>query len=128
MNPPHSGCAEVTLTNQLLKETGTYCQLNPAKRSQAQLSKVSLGRVDKPLTSTEPVDERPDTLHMDINITTNLVTIAERLFYHKQTGQPLKYTKTENDKKSMDSCSAQYHQILRHDITTLCEITQNPGN
>lgn len=55
-------------------------------------------------------------------------TIAARLFYHKETGQPLKYAKTEGDKKLMESCQAKFHTILRRRITTLAEITQNPGN
>ena len=128
MDPPYSGDAKVSLTNNLLMEAAHYCQLNPDKRSQAELSKISLGTKHMPICSTDPVKEKPDALHLDINVTKQLVTIANRLFHHKRTGQPLKYNKTEVDKTEMNSSEALYHKKLRERIATLPEITQNPGN
>lgn len=61
-------------------------------------------------------------------MTRQLTTVASRLFHHKESGQPLKYEKTEGEKKEMESNEAKYHKILRKRITTLPEITQNPGN
>lgn len=128
MDPPFYGDASVSLTNNLLKEAAHYCLLNPEKKSQAQLSKISLGTKQMPICSTDPGKERPDALHLDINVTKQLVTIASRLFHHKQSGQPLKYNKTEVDKKEMESSEALYHKKLRERIATLPELTQNPGN
>jgi hypothetical protein len=128
MNPPHTGNAPVTLTNNMLREACHYCQLNPSKKSQAQLSKVSLGTKEMPLCSTEALQETPDTLHLDINVTKQLVTIACRLLHHKRTGQPLTYVKSDEDKKEMESSEALYHKKLRERIATLPELTQNPGN
>ena len=127
MNPPHTGNAPVTLTNNLLREACHYCQLNPSKKSQSQLSKISLGTKEMPLCSTEAVQETPDALHLDINVTKQLVTIACRLLHHKRTGQPLTYIKSDGDKKEMESSEALYHNKLRERIATLPELTQNPG-
>ena len=127
-NPPHSGDACVTLTNTLLKEASHYCRLNPARKSQAAISKIALGIKETPLSSTEPGDERPDALHLDINVTKHLITIAARLFHHKESGQPLRYEKTEVDKKEMENSEAKYYKILREKIATLPELTQCPGN
>jgi hypothetical protein len=104
--PPYVGDAEVSLSNTLLKETAQYCQLNPSKKSQELLSKVAIGVKEKPMCSTELFKERPDCLHLDINVTTQLTTIAARLFYHGETGQPLKYEKTEADRREMESSAA----------------------
>ena len=126
--PPFSGDNPVTLTNSLLKEASHYCRVNPSKKSQEQLSKIACGVKEIPLSSTEPTDERPDSLHLDINVTKHLVTIASRLFHHKVSGQPLKYEKSGLEKKEMESSEALYHKILRRNITTLPEMTQCPGN
>ena len=127
-DPPYSGDAPVTLTNTLLTEASRYCQFNPQKKNQSQLSKISFGSKEFPLSSTEPINEKPDALHLDINVTKHLVTIASRLYHHKESGQPLKYEKAEVDQKEMDSSEAKYHKILREKIRTLPEITQYPGN
>ena len=126
-DPPHSGDNPVTLTNTLLREASNYCQLNPDQKSQEQISKISFGVKEVPLSSTEPNDERPDALHLDINVTKQLVNIAARLYHHKVSGQPLKYEKAGIDKKEMESNEALYYQILREKISTLPELTQCPG-
>ena len=82
MKPPYSGNAGVTLTNNLIHETAHYCQLNPNKKSQELLGKVARGVKNKPLCSTEPKDERPDALHLDINVTSFLITIACRIYIY----------------------------------------------
>ena len=126
--PPYSGDNPVTLTNALLKEASHYCRVNPSKKSQEQLSKIACGVKEVPFSSTEPKDERPDSLHLDINVTKHLVTIASRLFHHEVSGQPLKYEKSGLEKKEMESSEALYHKILRRKVTTLPEMTQCPGN
>lgn len=63
-DPPHSGCNPVTLSNTLLREAAHYCQFNPSKKSQEQLSKIALGVKEVPLSTTELNDERPDALHL----------------------------------------------------------------
>jgi hypothetical protein len=127
-DPPQKGDNPVTLTNTLLREASHYCQLNPDQKSQEQLSKIAHGVKEVPLSSTEPKDERPDSLHMDLNVTKQLVNIASRLYHHKVSGQPLKYEKTGIDKKEMESNEALYYQMLRGKISTLPELTQCPGN
>ena len=127
-DPPFSGSNPVTLTNTLLREASHYCQLNPSRKSQEQISKVALGVKDAPLSSTEPKDERPDALHLDINVTNHLVKIASRLFHHKVSGQPLKYEKAGIDKNEMESNEALYFKFLRQKIATLPELTQCPDN
>ena len=81
-----------------------------------------------PLTSTEPCNEKPDCLHLDINITKHLITVASRLYHNGRTGQPIVYAKSEADRKELESSEAKYHEILRGHITTLPEFSQNPVN
>ena len=43
------------------------------KKSQDQIVKFSYGVKEMPITSTEPSQEVPDALHLDINVTQHLV-------------------------------------------------------
>ena len=87
--------------------------MNPGNKSQTQLSKISNGDKDIPICSTEPRDEKPDCLHLDINVTKHLITVASRIYHHKCSGQPLKDIKSELDKKEIESSEAKYHEFLR---------------
>ena len=120
--------SEVTLTNRQLREAAHYCHLNPAKKKQDQISKISFGVKQVPIVYSDPAEEKPDSLHLDINVSKHLITVAARLFHHKVSGQPLVYTKAAGDKKQMESSEAMYYKILRQRIATLPELTQNPGN
>ena len=128
-DPPYSGNREVTLTSNLLTEAARYCNLNPGKKSQEQLVKHSFGVKEHPITSTEPSQEIPDALHLDINVTTFLINIACRIFhYGGKEGATFKYEKIEAEKKEIESSEEKYFTKLRERIATLPELTQFPGN
>ena len=76
VEPPFPGSLPVTTTNKLEEEASYYLTLNPDKKSQDTLSKHSLGMKDKPLVQTDPEEEPPDPLHLDLNISSHLITIA----------------------------------------------------
>ena len=128
-NPPYSGAKEVTLTATLLSEAARYCNLNPGRKSQAELVKHSFGVKEMPLTSTEPSQEIPDALHLDINVSHHLHTIAARIFHYGGQENPIfRYEKTELEKKAIESSEEKYYTKLREKIATLPELTQFPGN
>ena len=128
-DPPYFGSKDVTLTSSLLEEASYYCNLNPGKKSQAQVVKHSFGTKDSPLTFTEPEQEVPDALHLDLNVTPHLITIACRIFlFGGQENAIFQYNKTENQKKAMDMSSEKYFRKLREKITSLPSLTQYPGN
>ena len=127
--PPYSGDKEVTLTSTLLSEAARYCNLNPGKKSQADVVKHSFGMKETPITSTEPSQETPDPLHLDINVSQHLITIGSRIYHFGSEENPtFQYEKTELHKKAIERSEAKYFSILREKITTLPELTQFPGN
>lgn len=127
--PPYSGAREVTLTSALLTEAGRYCNINPGKKTQQELVKHSFGVKEHPITSTEPSQEVPDALHLDINCSIHLVTIACRIYlYGGQTNRAFQYEKSELEKKDILRAEEKYFTKLREGIATLPEITQFPGN
>ena len=125
---PFSGAQEVTLSSTLLKEASFYCNLNPGKKSQEQLVKHSHGTKDIPLSSTEPSQETPDALHLDLNISKHLITIACRIHYFGQFEKPaFKYEKGGLLKEDLEKSEAEYFSKLREHITALPDLTQFPG-
>ena len=122
-----SGSISVTKSNELEKEAAAYCLLNPGKKSQETLSKYSHGIRSEPFVSSQPFKEPPDSLHLDINITTHLVTIATRI-YHFADSQNYIYEKRDSMRKEMESSEEKFFSELRKSITTLPEITSFPGN
>ena len=127
--PPYIGDKNVNLTSTLLSEAARYCNLNPGKKSQEVIVKHSYGIKEQPITSTEPKDEIPDALHLDINVTTHLITIAVRIYhYGGREGAKFQYEKSEAEKKGIERSEAKYFTKLRERITTLPELTQFPGN
>ena len=128
-NPPYFGSKEVNLTANLLLEAAIYCNLNPSKKSQAEVAKHSFGVKELPLTSTEPSQEPPDSLHLDINVSQHLITIAIRIYHFGSKKNPtFHYEKTELLKKDLEKSEAKYFTKLRERIVTLPELTQFPGN
>ena len=127
--PPYSGDKGVNLTSTLLSEASRYCNLNPGKKSQEQVAKHSFGTKDIPITSTEPLLEIPDALHLDINVTTHLITIACRIYhYGGKENAKFQYEKVEAEKRDIEMSDERCFSKLRERITTLPELTQFPGN
>jgi hypothetical protein len=128
-DPPYSGSARVTLTSTLLAEASYYCNLNPGKKSQEQIVKQSHGVKGTPITSVEPEQAVPDALHLDLNVTHHLITIACRIYHFGGQKKPtFQYNKTELLKKDLEKSEAKYYSKLREQITSLPELTQFPGN
>ena len=127
-DPPFSGENEVTLSSALLKEASFYCNLNPGKKSQDQLVKHSHGTKDIPLTATEPNQETPDALHLDLNVSKHLITIACRIHYFGKFENPVfNYEKGGLLKDEIEMSEADYFSKLRENITALPDLTQFPG-
>ena len=127
IQPPHLGSIPVTLTNKLEEEASYYMALNPGKKSQETLAKHSIGMKESPLLKNDPDEEPPDPLHLDLNISAHLITIACRIMHYGETGT-FKYEKGEVERKAVEATEAKYYSKLREKITTLPELTTNPGN
>ena len=91
--------------------------------------KHSFGVKEMPLTSTEPAQEVPDALHLDINVSQHLITIACRIYHYGGKINPsFQYSKTDLHKKDIERSESKYFNKLREQITSLPEVTQFPGN
>ena len=101
--------------------------LNPGKKSQETISKYSHGIRSEPFVSSQPFKHPPDSLHLDINITTHLATIATRI-YHFADSQNYIYEKRDSMRKEIEGSEEKFFTELRKSITTLPEITSFPGN
>jgi hypothetical protein len=102
-NPPFSGRGEITLTNKLEEEVGTYITQNPAKKSQAMVLGISLGQKGIPITTAEPSQEPPDVLHEDINIVDPLFVIGSRIMHFGKETYP-EYTYGPNHSAPAQNC------------------------
>ena len=73
------GSLKVTATNELEREAVQFCLDNPLGWTREKLEKYAEGMKTTPITTTDLIDEIPDNLHQQINVSSFFSTINTRI-------------------------------------------------